>query len=141
MKTDPMKETFVGEAIKPEGISFCTSPMAAGKPGLPVSFSWRGKRYAILEVLKECSDLKVVNYVAPEYPDRALERGVEGWVDIEFTVATDGTTRDVTVADASTPTYFRREAVAAVEQWRFEPRVFMGRTIEQRSYTRIRFVQ
>ena len=48
-----MKETFVGEAIKPEGISFCTSPMAAGKPGLPVSFSWRGKRYAILEVLKE----------------------------------------------------------------------------------------
>ena len=87
------------------------------------------------------SELKVVNYVPPEYPERALERRVEGWVDIEFTVATDGTTRDITVADASSTAYFRREAVAAVEQWRFEPRVFMGRAIEQRSYTRIRFVQ
>ncbi len=87
------------------------------------------------------SDLKVVNYVAPEYPDRALERRIEGWVDIEFTVGTDGETRDVTVADASSETFFRHEAVAAVEKWRFEPRVFMGRTIEQRSYTRIRFVQ
>ena len=38
------------------------------------------------------SDLKVVTYVPPEYPERALERRIEGWVDIEFTVATDGTT-------------------------------------------------
>jgi TonB family protein len=87
------------------------------------------------------SELKVVKYVAPEYPQRALERRIEGWVDLEFTVATDGTTRDIVVADASNESYFRREATAAVEQWRFEPRIFMGRTIEQRTYTRIRFVQ
>jgi protein TonB len=87
------------------------------------------------------SDLKVISYVAPVYPNRALDRGVQGWVDIEFTVGTDGTTHDVTITDASHETYFRREAVEAVEQWRFEPRVFMNRTIEQRSYTRIRFVQ
>ena len=33
-----------------------------------------------------------------------------------------------------------REAMAAVEKWQFEPRMFMGRAIEQTSYTRIRFV-
>ena len=87
------------------------------------------------------SALKVQNYVAPEYPQRALERRVEGWVDLEFTVAIDGTTRDVRITDASNENYFRREATEAVEQWRFEPRTFMGRAIEQRSYTRIRFVQ
>ncbi len=87
------------------------------------------------------SALKVANYVAPEYPQRALERRIEGWVDIEFTVATDGSTRDVRVADASSENYFRREAIEAVERWTFEPRIFMGRAIEQRSYTRIRFVQ
>jgi len=87
------------------------------------------------------SALKIASYVKPVYPQRALERGIEGWVDLEFTVQSDGTTSNVTVAGASHETYFRREAVNAVEQWKFEPRVFMNRAIAQRSYTRIRFVQ
>jgi len=87
------------------------------------------------------SALKIVTYVAPVYPSRALDRGLEGWVDIEFTVGTDGVTRDLVVANASHDSLFRREALEAVEKWRFEPRVFMGRAIEQRSYTRIRFVE
>ena len=87
------------------------------------------------------SALKIATYVAPEYPQRALERHIQGWVDVEFTVAMDGSTRDISVADASSDSYFRREAMAAVEKWRFEPRVFMNRPIAQRSYTRIRFVQ
>ncbi|HZF29202.1 MAG TPA: TonB family protein [Gammaproteobacteria bacterium] len=87
------------------------------------------------------SALKITTYVAPEYPARALERHIEGWVDVEFTVAVDGSTHDIKVADASHDNYFRREAVAAVEKWRFEPRVFMNRPIPQRSYTRMRFVQ
>jgi TonB family protein len=87
------------------------------------------------------SALKIATYVAPEYPDRANERRIEGWVDLEFTILPDGTTSQVTVANASHENYFRREAIAAVEQWKFEPRMFMNRAIEQRSYTRIRFVQ
>jgi TonB family protein len=87
------------------------------------------------------SALKVVTYVAPTYPQRALERRLEGWVDLEFTVGTDGSTHNVTVVGASHEGYFRKEAVAAVEKWSFEPRIFMNRPIEQRSYTRIRFVE
>jgi TonB family protein len=87
------------------------------------------------------SALKIATYVAPEYPARANERRIEGWVDVEFTILPDGTTRDVAVANASHEQYFRREAVSAVGQWKFEPRIFMNRPIEQRSYTRIRFVQ
>ena len=87
------------------------------------------------------SAMKVKSYAKPVYPARALERGIEGWVDIEFTVEPDGSTSHVTVAGASHDTFFRKEAVTAVEQWKFEPRVFMNRPIAQRSYTRIRFVQ
>jgi TonB family protein len=87
------------------------------------------------------SALKIATYVAPEYPQRALERNLEGWVDIEFTVGTDGRTRNINVTAASHETYFRREATEAVTKWQFEPRVFMGRTIEQTAYTRMRFVQ
>jgi protein TonB len=70
-----------------------------------------------------------------------LDRSIEGWVEVEFTVDTTGATREIVVADASHEALFRREALQAIEKWQFEPRVFMGRTIEQRSYTRIRFVE
>jgi TonB family protein len=86
------------------------------------------------------SALKIVTYVAPVYPQRANERNLEGWVDIEFTVGIDGKTRNVVVTDASHESLFRREATEAVAKWQFEPRVFLGRAIEQSSYTRIRFV-
>ena len=87
------------------------------------------------------SSMKVVTYVAPVYPARALDRGLQGWVDLEFTVGTDGKTRDIAVANASNDSLFRREATEAVKQWQFEPRVFMNRSIDQRVFTRIRFVQ
>lgn len=54
MKSKPaMKESFIGEGIKPEDVSFSAAPMATGRPGLPRSFSWRGKRYAVLAVVEE----------------------------------------------------------------------------------------
>lgn len=102
-----------------------------------------GERLAAMEAARPlpASELSIVHYVAPEYPARALARGIEGWVDIEFVVGTDGATRDVAISGASHESLFRREATTAVEQWRFQPRQFMGRPITQRSYTRIRFVQ
>ena len=86
------------------------------------------------------SDFEIVEYVAPEYPRLAANRGLEGWVDLEFTVAADGTTRDIVVADASQERYFRDEAIAAVRQWRFKPRIYMGQAIDQHTFTRLRFV-
>jgi protein TonB len=87
------------------------------------------------------SAMKITSYAKPVYPQRALDRGIEGWVDLEFTVEPDGSTSHVSVTAASHDQFFRHEAMAAVEQWKFQPRVFMNRTIAQRSYTRIRFVQ
>ena len=86
------------------------------------------------------SALKITTYVAPVFPPRASERNITGWVDVEFTVGTDGKTRNISVTDASHDSMFRREAMEAVSKWQFEPRVFMGRPIEQTSFTRIRFV-
>lgn len=48
-----MNETFIGEAIRPEDMSFSLSPMAMGKPGLPRKFSWKGRSFSVLEVLEE----------------------------------------------------------------------------------------
>jgi phosphoribosylglycinamide formyltransferase-1 len=47
------QESFVGEAITPEGQSFSVAPMATGRPGLPRQILWQGRSYSVLEVLEE----------------------------------------------------------------------------------------
>lgn len=90
------------------------------------------------EVLPENS-MRRVRVVAPTYPQRALDKGIEGWVDIEFTVAADGSTRDAVVKAAEPAGTFDRAAVNAVERWRYEPRLVNGAAVDTRVSARLRF--
>jgi TonB family protein len=89
-------------------------------------------------VLQE-NQMRRTAFMAPTYPDRARERGTEGWVDLEFTVAKDGTTRDAVVRAAEPAGTFDRAALDAVKRWRYEPRVVGDTAVEQRVQTRLRF--
>jgi protein TonB len=57
----------------------------------------------------------------PDYPPKALDAGVEGWVEVEFTVMPDGSVQDVSVVGADPPKTFEVAAVKAVSQWTFAP--------------------
>ncbi|MEE8307241.1 MAG: energy transducer TonB, partial [Gammaproteobacteria bacterium] len=85
------------------------------------------------------SDLTLLDYTPPAYPKRALDRNVQGWVDVEFTVTSAGTPTDVSVINASHKRYFKEEAIEAVEEWRFEPRQVRGQLVDQRTFTRLSF--
>jgi protein TonB len=63
--------------------------------------------------------------VAPVYPARALSRGLEGYVDLSFTVTTAGTVRDPVVM-FSTSSLFERAALRAVLKFKYKPRVVDG---------------
>jgi protein TonB len=63
--------------------------------------------------------------VAPVYPARALSRGLEGFVDLSFTVTAAGTVRDPIVLQ-STSTLFERAAKRAVLKFKYKPRVVDG---------------
>ena len=63
--------------------------------------------------------------VAPVYPERALSRGLEGYVDMSFTVTTTGTVRDPVVM-FSTSSLFERAAMRAVLKFKYKPRVVDG---------------
>ena len=78
-------------------------------------------------------------FVRPVYPPRALERGTTGWVDIEFTVSRDGSTKDATVRAAEPMGVFDRAALESVARWRYEPRVVSGAIVDQRVSARVRF--
>lgn len=77
--------------------------------------------------------------VAPVYPNRALSRGLEGYVDLMFTVTEAGTVRDPVVT-YSTSSLFERAARNAVLKFKYKPRVVDGKPVEVPGVeTRIRF--
>ena len=67
--------------------------------------------------------------VAPVYPARALSRGLEGYVIVEFTVMRTGTVQDVSVVE-STSTLFERAATDAALKFKYKPRVIDGEPVE-----------
>jgi len=67
--------------------------------------------------------------VAPVYPARALSRGLEGYVDMAFTVTTTGTVKDPVVV-FSTSSLFERAAIRAVLKFKYKPRVVDGVPVE-----------
>ena len=67
--------------------------------------------------------------VAPVYPARALSRGLEGYVDLEFVVTETGGVRDPVVT-FSTSSLFERAAIRAVLKFKYKPRVVDGVPVE-----------
>lgn len=85
------------------------------------------------------TELVRVKTVPARYPRHAEERGISGWVEVEFTVMPTGETADVTVASAEPERIFDNPAVEAVEQWQFEPREYRGQLIAQRTTAKLVF--
>ena len=90
------------------------------------------------EIVTE-SSLQRTRHAPPEYPTAAREKGTTGWVDILFTVRSDGTVGDVRVAGAEPAGIFEQAAMTAVRKWRYQPVVRDGRAVDQRARLRIRF--
>jgi protein TonB len=80
-----------------------------------------------------------IEHRAPDYPRRAAERGAQGWVDVQFTVAADGSTRDAVVTGSSPAGLFEKSVLDAIRDWRYEPRIVAGRPVDQRVEVRVRF--
>ena len=87
------------------------------------------------ERLINVRDLKLEDQVAPEFPRRADE---DGWVKVQFTVTTDGSVADATVAESSSAA-FDEAALAAIRKWRFAPYMEDGRPLPVRSEIKFSF--
>lgn len=61
--------------------------------------------------------------INPDYPQRALSRGLEGWVQVQFTISETGAVIDPIVIDSSPKGIFDDAAIKAVSRWRYNPKV------------------
>ncbi len=73
--------------------------------------------------------------VEPRYPNNALKRKIEGYVIMRFTIDETGRPKDIEVVEADPKRMFEREAIRALRNWKYQPKVENGRSIEQLGQT------
>lgn len=66
--------------------------------------------------------------IAPQYPTRAAQRGIEGWCLVSFSIDGLGNVIEdsIVVVDAEPPNLFDRASVRAVTRFKYQPRVVDG---------------
>jgi protein TonB len=78
--------------------------------------------------------------VPPIYPPRANERGIEGWVDLEFTINPTGAVENPIVVASHPSSIFNRAALRAIKKWKYRPKIEDGVGVPQAGIrTRITF--
>jgi len=68
--------------------------------------------------------------INPDYPPRALSRGIEGWVQVQFTITATGTVANATVVESSSQ-MFEEAALKAIARWRYNPKIENGVGVER----------
>jgi protein TonB len=77
--------------------------------------------------------------IQPKYPSRAINRRIEGWVKIEFTISSTGSVSDATVVAAEPSDIFDFEALKAIKNWQFKEKIVNGVAVEQRAVQTLQF--
>jgi len=77
--------------------------------------------------------------IDPDYPPRARQRGIEGWVEVEFTITPLGTVEDPKILRANPPGVFEQATLRAVRRWRYNPRIEGGKAVSRKERTRLKF--
>ncbi|MEM9314427.1 MAG: TonB family protein [Pseudomonadota bacterium] len=62
----------------------------------------------------------------PEYPSRAIARGIQGFVDLAFDITAAGTTSNIRIIEAQPEGVFERAAIRALEKWKYKVPVVDG---------------
>lgn len=69
--------------------------------------------------------------VDPSFPQEALRDGIEGWVKLGFTVASNGTVQDIHIISAEPKRVFDRAARRALSKWKYKPKIENGVPVAQ----------
>ena len=69
--------------------------------------------------------------IAPQYPTRAAQRGIQGWCLVSFTVNGLGNVEEdtIVVVDAEPTSIFDRSSIRAAGRFKFQPRVVDGQGV------------
>ena len=104
----------------------------AGDADLFSDLLGKGARFEGSLILKEDAvDVppRVISRAPVQYPRRAEEREIEGYVVFKLQVSRDGRVERVWMLESQPPGVFEAAAEKAVRQYRFSPARYQGRTV------------
>lgn len=84
-------------------------------------------------------DIIPIVRIEPQFPREALLKGINGWVEVEFTIEPDGSVSNPKVVDSQPPRIFDRNALRAIYKWKFKPRIVDGKPVARRAKQRMDF--
>lgn len=87
----------------------------------------------------ENRNFQLTRKVEASYPQRALRQRLEGWVELSFEITAAGDVTNVKVVDSLPRREFDREAVRALSQWKFRPRIENGKAVTASARQRLEF--
>jgi protein TonB len=114
-------------AQKPQAEVAATSTPAVTEPAKP----------AAQQVVS--TDPVMTKYVQPRFPTQAQRTRTEGWVVVGYTVDVEGNVSSARVVDAQPRHLFDREAINAVERWKYKPATRNGTPVEAKLQRKIEF--
>jgi TonB family protein len=117
------------------GVGYASAESAAVLQELETAVA--GQKF--LNNVVSASELTPLKTVQPKYPEKADRMRLQGWVELDFTVAEGGEVKDVAVHGASAAGVFDQAAIEALSQWRYRPVQRDGKPVAQRARIRIRF--
>lgn len=83
---------------------------------------------------------KAITRVAPDqYPQKAREKGIEGFVKMNLLIGETGDVERVKVLQAEPPGVFDDVALATIRRWRFEPAVYQAQHVRVWATQTMRF--
>jgi TonB family protein len=124
-----------GWLLEAHTIAFASADLNAAESELDGARARAAQRASVVGA----NSLARVEYVAPKFPSTTRNRDQNGWVELEFTVRSDGSTGDIVVTNSYPRKLFDSAAVRAVGQWRYKPVMIGGKPVDQRAAVRIRF--
>jgi protein TonB len=123
--------------VKPDKPQTPPPPAPQAKPDLlkplsnvDTSFSFNPNFNATGLMAAGEGDYLPIVKVQPEYPPRALSRGIEGYVIVEFMVSKLGTVQNPVVIKADPPGYFERAALKAASKFKYKPKIINGEPVD-----------
>ena len=113
------------------GIMLPLQPLDRTKPDFPRVLVTRGlPTETTMPAGFDHEPIPVVR-IDPDYPLRALRKGTEGWVKVQFSITATGMVGDAIVVASEPKNVFEAAALRAVGRWRYDAKVVNGVPVER----------